>query len=35
VPGTILTNTAFLLEARDPDPGISHAERFVRIRARR
>jgi hypothetical protein len=35
VPGTILTNTAFLLEARDPDPAISHAERFIRIRARR
>ena len=35
VPGTILTNSPFLLEARDPDPAIGHAERFVRIRAKR
>ena len=37
VPGVILTNTAFILEARDPDPdpALSHAERFVRIRAER
>ncbi len=33
VPGTLLSNTPFLLEARDPDPAISHAKRFVRIRA--
>ncbi|MEO8615649.1 MAG: Ig-like domain-containing protein [Luteolibacter sp.] len=33
VPGTLLSNTPFLLEARDPDPAITHAKRFVRIRA--
>ena len=33
VTGTLLSNTPFLLEARDPDPAISHAKRFVRIRA--
>ena len=35
VPGVILTNTPFILEVRDPDPALSHAERFVRIRADR
>lgn len=35
VPGTVLSNTPFLLEARDPDPAVSHAGRFVRIRAQR
>lgn len=35
VSGIILTNSAFLLEVRDPDPSISHAERYVRIRAQR
>ncbi len=35
VPGVILANTPFLLEARDPDPAMSHAGRFVRIRAER
>jgi hypothetical protein len=35
VPGTLITNTPFLLEARDPDPAVSHAGRFVRIRAQR
>ncbi len=34
VPGTFLSNTPFLLEARDPDPAAAHAKRFVRIRAR-
>jgi hypothetical protein len=33
VPGVILTNTPFILETRDPDPALSHAGRFVRIRA--
>ncbi len=32
VPGTLLSNTPFLLEARDPDPATV-AKRFVRIRA--
>ncbi len=35
VPGTLIQNTPFLLEARDPDPALVHAKRFVRIRARR
>ena len=35
VSGIILTNSAFLLEVRDPDPSISHAARYVRIRAQR
>lgn len=35
VPGILITNTPYLLEARDPDPAISHAKRFVRIRAQR
>lgn len=34
-PGVVLTNTAFLLEVRDPDPAISHSQRFTRIRAQR
>ncbi len=33
IPGTLLSNTPFLLEARDPDPAITHGKRFVRIRA--
>jgi cytochrome c5 len=32
VPGTLLSNTPFLLEARDPNPATA-AKRFVRIRA--
>lgn len=32
VPGTLLSNTPFLLEARDPLPA-THSKRFVRIRA--
>ena len=35
VSGTVLMNTAFLLEARDPDPAVSHSQRYVRIRAQR
>lgn len=34
-PGVVLTNTAFLLEVRDPDTAISHPKRFTRIRAQR
>jgi hypothetical protein len=35
VPGVNVTNTPFLLEARDPDPAASHPKRFARIRASR
>ncbi|MBC8127187.1 MAG: hypothetical protein H8M99_08610 [Gloeobacteraceae cyanobacterium ES-bin-144] len=35
VAGTLITNTPFLLEARDPDPALAHAKRFVRVRAAR
>jgi hypothetical protein len=35
VPGVLISNTPFLLEARDPDPDFVHAKRFVRVRAQR
>jgi hypothetical protein len=35
VPGVVISNTPFLLEARDPNPGYVDPKRFVRVRAQR
>ena len=34
-PGVLISDTPFLLEARDPDPDFVHPKRFVRVRANR